>query len=164
MIISSIVARANNHAIGLNNGLPWHLPGDLKWLKQNTLNRHIIMGRKSFETLPKPLPNRTTIVVTRDPSYFYSGCLITHSIPEALALAHSRGEEEAFILGGSEIYKQSSSLWDRFYLTEVDASPEADTFFPIIPLDDYKLIFNESHPADEKNQYPYTFKIYERPR
>ena len=164
MIISAIVARANNNAIGLNNGLPWHLPGDLKWLKEKTLNRHIIMGRKSFESLPKPLPKRTTIIVTRDKSYFYSGCLSANGIPQALALAHERGEKEVFILGGSEIYAQSSSLWDRFYLTEVDASPHADTFFPMIKLDQYDLVFNESHPADEKNQHPYTFKIYERNR
>ena len=162
MIISAIVARADNLVIGKDNDLPWHLPGDLKWFKEKTLNRHIRLGRKCFESMPKPLPRRINIVVTRDKSYFHSGAIITHSIDEALAYAKAQGETEAFILGGGEIYKQTVPLWDKLYLTEVHASPEGDVTFPEVDLSNYKLSFEERHAADEKNEYDFTFKIYEK--
>ncbi len=162
MIISAIVARAENRIIGKDNDLPWRLPGDLKWFKQKTLNRHIIMGRKSFESIPNPLSKRVNIVVTRDKSYYHSGAIITHSIDEALAYAHQEGEDEAFILGGGNIYKQTLDIWDRLYLTEVHASPEGDTYFPEVNVDLFDLSFEERHEADERNQYSYTFKILNR--
>ncbi len=162
MIISAIVARAENRIIGKDNDLPWRLPGDLKWFKQKTLNRHIIMGRKSFESIPNPLSKRVNIVVTRDKSYYHSGAIITHSIDEALAYAHQEGEDEAFILGGGNIYKQTLDIWDRLYLTEVHASPEGDTYFPEVNVDLFDLSFEERHEADERNQYSYTFKILDR--
>ena len=162
MIISAIVARADNLVIGKDNDLPWHLPGDLKWFKEKTLNRHIILGRKCFESMPKPLPRRINIVVTRDQSYFHSGAVITHSIDEALAYAKAQGETEAFILGGGEIYKQTVPLWDKLYLTEVHATPEGDVTFPEVDLSNYKLSFEERHAADEKNEFDFTFKIYEK--
>ena len=148
--------------IGKDNDLPWHLPGDLKWFKAKTLNRHIIMGRTSFECLPKALPKRVNIVVTRDSSYYRSDCVIKHSIDEALAFAQAEGEDEAFILGGGNVYAQTQGLWNRLYLTEVNASPEGDTYFPEIDLDEYNLVFEEYHQADEKNEFSYTFKVYER--
>lgn len=162
MIISAIVAKGKNNVIGKDNDLPWHLPGDLKWFKAKTLNRHIIMGRKSFESLPGILPNRVHVVVTRDKSYYHSNIVVKHSIDEALAYAHKEGEEEVFILGGGNIYKQTQDLWQRLYLTEVDAQPEGDTYFPEVNYDLFKITFDEHHVADDKNQYSYTFKIYER--
>jgi len=162
MIISAIVACATNRIIGMDNDLPWHLPGDLKWFKQKTNGRHIIMGRKSFESLPKPLPNRVNIVITRDRSYYHSGAIIVHSIDEALAHAHQEREEEAFILGGGKIYTQTKELWDRLYLTEVHASPDGDTYFPQIDQSLFQVTFEEHHEADDRNQYDYTFKILER--
>ncbi len=162
MIISAIVAKAENNIIGRDNDLPWHLPGDLKWFKEKTLNRHIIMGRKSFESLPKPLPKRVNIVITRDKQYYKSGCIIVHSIEEALAYAKSEGEKEAFILGGGNIYKQTKNIWQRLYLTEVHARPDGDTYFPDIDYSLYNIVYNEMKDADEKNEFSYTFKIYER--
>lgn len=162
MIISSIVARADNGVIGINNTLPWHLPGDLKWFKMKTKGHHVIMGRKSFESLGKPLPGRTNIVLSRDKSFFHSGCLITHSIDQALLMAHQRGEKEVFILGGGHIYAQTMELIDRLYLTEVHAYPEGDTHFPTFDVLSFDLVFEESHEADEKNLFSYTFKVYER--
>ena len=162
MIISAIVARAENHIIGKDNDLPWHLPGDLKWFKEKTLNRHIITGRRSFESIPNPLPKRVNIVVTRDKSYYHSGAVITHSIDEALKYAYDEGETEVFILGGGKIYEQTMELWDKLYLTEVHARPEGDTKFPVVDESKYDLVFEERHEADEKNQYAYTFKIFNR--
>ena len=162
MIISAIVARAENNIIGKDNDLPWHLPNDLKWFKAKTLNRHIIMGRKSFESISKPLPRRTNIVVTRDRAFFHSGIEVVHSIDEALMFAHAAGEEEAFILGGGKIYEQTKDLWHRLYLTEVHASPEGDTFFPEIDTSQFNVSFEESHKADERHKYAYTFKILDR--
>lgn len=163
MIISAIVARAKNNVIGRDNDLPWRLSNDLKWFKKNTLNRHIIMGRKSFESLPKPLPNRVNIIVTRDTEYYHSGCIIKHSIDEALQYAHAAGETEAFIIGGGHIYRQTQQLWHRLYVTEVDTIIEdGDTVFPDVDLSQFTLAHDEPHAADEKNQYNYTFRIYER--
>ena len=162
MKISAIVARGENRVIGIDNDLPWKLPGDLKWFKEKTLHRHIIMGRKSFESIPNPLPKRVNIVVTRDKTYYHSGAVIVHSIDEALAYAHKEGEEEAFILGGGNIYKQTLDIWDRLYLTEVHASPEGDTYFPEVDIDLFDLSFEERHEADDRNQYAYTFKILNR--
>lgn len=162
MTISAIVACAENRIIGKDNDLPWHLPGDLKWFKEKTLNRHIIMGRKSFESLTKPLPKRVNIVITRDKKYYHSGVIVVHSIDEALRVAHEEGEEEAFILGGGNIYEQTKDLWDRLYLTKVHASPEGDTYFPEIDEALFQSSFCEKHLADEKNEYDFTFNILER--
>lgn len=162
MLISAIVASSKNQVIGKDNKLPWHLPGDLKWFKSNTLNRHIIMGRKSFESLPFALPKRVNIVVTKDSHFFHSHCHIENSIPAALEFARSQGETEAFILGGGTIYEQTKDLWDRLYLTEVQAEFEGDTYFPEIDLDLYDLKFKEIHKKDDKNAYDYTFMILDR--
>ena len=162
MIISAIVARAENRVIGKDNDLPWHLPEDLKWFKEKTMNHYVIMGRKSFESLPNPLPKRVNIVITRDRSYFHSGVVVVHSIDQALAYAHEQKQDEVFILGGGKIYTQTMDLWHKLYLTEVHAAPDGDTTFPEIDFDRYNLIFEEAHKADEENQYDFTFKILER--
>ncbi len=162
MLVSAIVAVAKNRVIGNNNNIPWYLPADLKYFKKTTLNHHIIMGRKSFRSIGRPLPKRTNIIVTRDPFFTASNCLIVHSIEEALTIAAENGEEEAFIIGGGQIYEQSQVLWDKLYLTEVDAEPEGSVFFPEMDWSQWRLIAQDKHRADEKNEYDYTFKIFTR--
>lgn len=115
-----------------------------------------------MESLPYALPKRVNIVITRDKKYYRSDAIVKHSIDDALAYAKSQGETEVFILGGGTIYQQTRHLWNRLYLTEVDASPDGDTYFPEIDLSKYKLILEEHNQADEKNIYSYTFKIYEK--
>jgi len=162
MRVSCIVAIAKNNVIGKDNDIPWYLPADLKYFKKTTLNHHIIMGRNCYESIGKPLPKRTNVVLTRNPFYIVSNCYVTNSIEEALKIAKDNGEEEAFIIGGAQIYEQSMHLCDKLYLTEVDLEVEGDVFFPKINFDEWKLISEDAHQADEKNQHDYVFKIFER--
>ncbi|WP_353481269.1 dihydrofolate reductase [Haliscomenobacter sp.] len=162
MIVSTIVAAAKNRVIGMHNQIPWYLPADLKYFKKTTLNHHVIMGRNTFESIGRPLPNRTNIIVTRDLFFVSTDCLVAHSINEALELAYDNGETEAFIIGGGQIYTQSQQYWDKIYLTEVNLEPEGEVFFPEIDLKKWKLRFKEPHLADEKNEMDYIFKVYER--
>ena len=162
MIISAIVATAKNNVIGKDNDIPWYLPADLKYFKKTTIQHHIIMGRKCFQSIGKPLPKRTNIVITRNPFFVATNCLIVNTLEEALNTAHDNGEEEAFIIGGGQIYELSKELWDRVYLTEVDLDVEGDIFFPALQAADWKLISEEAHEPDEKNEHAYTFKILER--
>lgn len=163
MIISAIVAIARNFAIGRQNQIPWYLPADLKYFKKVTTGHHVIMGRKSFESIGRPLPNRTNVVITRDPYFVATGCTVVHSLREALAFAIANGETEAFIIGGGEIYRQSWPLLDRLYLTEVDTEPEeSDVFFPKIDETEWRELSREAHAADEKNTSSYVFRVLER--
>jgi dihydrofolate reductase len=162
MTISTIVATAKNNVIGKDNDIPWYLPADLKYFKKTTLNHHIIMGRNCFESIGRPLPKRTNIVITRNPFFVATGCIVAHSIAEALEIAENNGETEAFIIGGGMIYEQSAALWDKIYLTEVDLEVEGDVFFPKIDFSDWKEIFCEAHQKDEKNTADYCFKIFEK--
>lgn len=162
MIISTIVATAKDFVIGRDNDIPWYLPADLKYFKKTTLNHHIIMGRNCFASIGRPLPKRTNVIVTRNPFFAATGCVVAHSIEEALTIAHDNGETEAFIIGGGQIYEQSKDLWDKIYLTEVDLQVEGDVFFPKINMDDWKLTFEEKHVADAKNEHNYVFKVLER--
>jgi dihydrofolate reductase len=162
MIISAIVAYANHYVIGKDNDIPWYLPEDLKWFKKNTLNHTVIMGRKCFESIGRPLPKRNNIIITRDMFYLSNGCYIAHGIAEALEMAEEMGETEAFIIGGGEIYRQSIDFYDKIYLTKVHADIEGDTFFPAIDFNEWQLIFEGAHTKDEKNPYDYTFMIYEK--
>lgn len=162
MIVSSIVACAKNGVIGKHNEMPWNLPSDFAYFKRKTLNHHIIMGRNCFESIGYPLPKRTNIVITRNPFYIASGCLIVNSIKEGLKIAQQNGETEAFIIGGGEIYEQSVDLWDKLYLTEVDLDTEGDVFFPEIDLSKWQLVSEDKHLKDEKNEYDYIFKVYKR--
>ena len=164
MLISAIVAKSTNNVIGLNNELPWHLPGDLKWFKEKTIHKHVIMGRKSFQSLSKPLVNRTNIIVTSNPEFFHSKCVIVSSIEDGLSVAHKNNESEVFILGGGTIYEQTKGIWDRLYLTEVDIKLEGDTFFPEIDYSRFNLIFEKDNPKDSKNVYSYTFRVFEKKR
>lgn len=162
MIISAIVATAKNNVIGKNNDIPWYLPADLKYFKRTTINHHIIMGRKSYQSIGKPLPKRTNIIVTRDPFFIASGCVVTHSLEEAINMAKENGEEEVFIIGGGEIYRQSLEYIDKLYLTEVDLEVEGTVYFPEINEEEWKEISREEHEPDEKNEHPYTFRVLER--
>ena len=162
MIVSAIVAAARNNVIGKDNQIPWYLPTDLRYFKKKTLHRHVIMGRKSFRSIGRPLPKRTNVVLTRDPFWVATGVKTLHDLEAALHFAHENGETEAFIIGGGEIYRQSQSYWDRVYLTEVDAEVEGDVFFPELDPAEWTLVSKEAHPADEKNEYPFTFKVFDR--
>ena len=162
MIISAIVATAKSRVIGKDNGIPWYLPADLKYFKKTTLHHHIIMGRNSYESIGRPLPKRTNIIVTRNAFFIASGCLIVHSIEEALQLAMTNGEEEAFIIGGAQIYAQSLPYWDRLYLTDVDIDVKGDTYFPAIDFELWEEVASEFHAPDDKNEHAYTFRILER--
>lgn len=162
MIISSLVAVSKNGVIGKDNDIPWYLPADLAYFKKTTIQHTIIMGRKTYESIGRPLPKRTNIIVTRNPYFASSHCLVAHSVAEALEMAHERGEDEVFIIGGGKIFDISYELWDRLYLTEVDVEVDGDVFFTEINLDDWNLISEDRHQKDEKNEFDYTFKVYER--
>ena len=162
MLVSAIVAVANNHIIGKDNDIPWYLPADLKYFKEKTLNHHIIMGRKCFDSIGKPLPKRTNIIVSRNPFLISSNCTIARSIEEALEVAYDNQETEAFIIGGGEIYRQSMDFWDRIYLTEVAVEVQGDITFPEIDRAVWQLISEVRHTKDEKNEWDYTFKVFER--
>jgi len=162
MIISAIVAKAQNNVIGKANDIPWYLPNDLKYFKKITLNHHIVMGRKCFQSIGKPLPKRTNIIVTKNPFYIVSNCYIANSIEEALSIAHDNGEEELMIIGGGEIYRLTQQLWDRLYITEVKADIEGDIIFPEIDLDHWNLVSEIQNKKDTKNEFDHTFLVYEK--
>ncbi len=162
MIISAIVATAHNGVIGKDNEIPWYLPADFAYFKRVTLNHHIIMGRNCYESIGRPLPKRTNVIVTRNLFYVASGCVIVHSVEEGLKLAEMNGEEEVFIIGGGEIYKQTMHLLDKIYITEVDLNTEGSVFFPEINTNEWHLVSEEKHLKDEKNEWDYTFKIFEK--
>ncbi|WP_020594343.1 dihydrofolate reductase [Kiloniella laminariae] len=151
-IISLIVAHGKNLAIGKDNAMPWHIPEDLKFFKAQTLGKPVIMGRKTFQSIGRPLPGRPNIVVTRDSSFSAEGVTVCSSLDDAL----KRGEEDAeflggdeiMIIGGAQIYQQAISLVDRLYITEIDLSPEADTFFPATDSQDWVEHFRESRPTE----------------
>lgn len=158
--ISIIVAAAQNNAIGKDNQLLWHLPNDLRFFKQTTLDRSLIMGRKTFESLGKPLPRRRNIVVTRQPEYRAAGAEVVHSLDDALALC--AGDEEIFIAGGAEIYKLALPVVDRIYLTRVDTDIQGDAYFVEIDEREWQLVSSEQHPADDRHAFGYTFMVYDR--
>ncbi|MDR0427530.1 MAG: dihydrofolate reductase [Dysgonamonadaceae bacterium] len=162
MIISLIVVTGKNNEIGRNNHLLVHLPADLKHFKEITSGHTVIMGRKTFDSLPKgPLPNRKNIVISRDKELKIEGATVYSSLD--LALIKCRDEEEIFIIGGAQIYKQAYPDADKLYLTKVHAEfPDADTFFPEINDKEWRIVSLETFPADEKNPYPYSFVEMER--
>jgi dihydrofolate reductase len=162
MIISCIVATAKNNVIGMDNDIPWYLPADLQYFKKVTLNHTIIMGRNCYESIGRPLPKRTNIIITRDPFFISSNCIIARSIEEALTYAVDQGDKEVFIIGGGQIYQQTLSLCDRLYITEVDLVVKGDIYFPEINAAEWNLISEDPKSKDDKNDYDYNFKIYER--
>lgn len=162
MLVSAIVATDQNGLIGDQGQIPWYLPADLKYFKRTTLHHHLIMGRKTFASIGRPLPRRHTIILTRDPFYAVSGAQVAHHIPEALSLAYEAGETEAFIAGGGEIYKQSIDLWDRVYLTRIQTEATGDTYFPELDPSEWTCTSEREGTVDEKNPHPHRFLIYER--
>lgn len=156
-MIIMIAAAAENNALGKNNDLLWHLPDDFKRFKQLTTGHHIIMGRKTFESFPKPLPNRTHIIVTKQKDYKPEGCLIANSIEEAIQMVPA--DEDAFVIGGGEIYNLAMPYADKIELTRVNDSFEADTFFPAIDSD-WELKSSSFHPKDEKHRFDFTYETF----
>ncbi len=159
MTVTIVVAISENHAIGKDNKLLWYLPNDLKHFKEITTGHTVIMGRKTYESVGRPLPKRRNIIITRQ-EIAIEGCEVVNSIEAALALCAN--EEEVFIVGGAEIYKQALKLTDRIYLTIVHKEFEADSFFPEISKEEWKEVYREDHQPDEKNLIPYSFITYER--
>ncbi len=162
MLVSTIVAVAADNVIGKGNQIPWYLPADLKYFKAMTTGHHVIMGRKCFESIGRPLPNRTNVVITRDLFFAATGCVVVHSLEEALNFAFENEEAEAFVIGGGEIYKQSMTYWDKIYITEVDLKVDGDIYFPSINEAEWIETKAEKHVPDEKNEYNYCFKVLER--
>jgi len=162
LIVSMIAAMSANRVIGVNNKLPWHLPADLKYFMQTTSGHHIIMGRKNFESLPRPLPRRTNIVITRQTKYQALGTVVVNSLEEALALARFNGEKEAFIIGGSEIYKLGFAYAHKLYLTYLDMEVEGDVYFPEYNEQEWKLESERFFSADKKNKYDHTYRVFNR--
>lgn len=159
MTITLIAAAAENNALGKDNDLVWHLPDDFKRFKALTSGHFIVMGRKTFESFPKPLPNRTHIIITRQKEYKVpEGCIVVDSIEEALKICQN--QQEVFVIGGGEIYKQSLSIANKIELTRVHTVVEADTFFPEIDLSQWKLVEESYHPKDEKHQYAFSYLTY----
>lgn len=159
-ILSIIAAAAENNALGKDNDLLWHLPDDFKRFKRLTSGHKIIMGRKTFESFPKPLPNRTHIIITRDKGYRVTDkdCIVVHSMQAALNLV--RSEPLAYIIGGGEIYKQGLEYANQIELTRVHGTFVADTFFPEFDKDKWHLTKEEYHPKDERHKYDFTYLTY----
>ncbi|RRQ47451.1 dihydrofolate reductase [Maribacter algicola] len=156
-----IAAAGEDDSLGKDNDLLWHLPDDFKRFKRLTSGHKIIMGRKTFESFPKPLPNRVHIIITRDRNYQVNcdDCLVVHSLEEAIDLIV---DEEAYIIGGGEIYKQGKKYADSIELTRVHGRFNADTFFPSIDQENWELVAEEYHPTDEKHSYDFTYLTYKR--
>ena len=159
-MLTMIAAAAENNALGKDNDLVWHLPDDFKRFKRITSGHHIIMGRKTFESFPKLLPNRTHVVITRKKDYKAEGAIVVHSLQEAIRV--SKLDEQPFIIGGGEIYKMGLEKTQRIELTRVHGNFNADAFFPEINPAEWELKNEQFHDKDEKHQYAFTYLTYER--
>ena len=162
MRVSLIVAMSENGVIGRDGDLPWRLSADLQRFKRLTMGHHIVMGRKTFESIGRALPGRKMVVVTRQENYSASNVYIANSLAAAVQVARDAGDEELFIIGGGEIYRQALQLADRIYLTRVRAVVDGDTFFPTLDYDSWRLVEREAHAANEKNEYDHTFEVHQR--
>jgi len=160
-MIAFVVAVAENGVIGRDNQLIWHLPADLRHFKELTLGHPIIMGRRTFESIGRPLPKRTNIVVTRHLAWEAEGCTVAYSVPTALELAQQT-DEHVFIIGGAEIYRQALAAADTIHLTEVHHSFEGDVFFPEINHSEWRETTRERHEPDEKHAYAFSFVTLQR--
>ena len=157
-MIILIAAVAENNALGKNNDLLWHLPKDFKRFKEITSGHHIIMGRKTFESFPKPLPNRTHVIITRQKNYVCEGCIVVQDLKEAIAVCPKN--EAIFVIGGGEIYAQSIHLADQLDITRVHHSFEADVYFPEIDPEIWELTSEVLNPKDDKHLYDYSFQTF----
>ena len=160
MKISIIAALASNNVIGKDNGLPWRLPADLQYFKRMTLDKPIIMGRKNYQSIGRPLPQRHNIIITRDPGFSAEGCTVVHSFDDALAAAGDASE--VMIIGGAEIYKIALLRASAMYLTFIEAEVAGDTYFPEWQVDAWCEVGRENYSADARNSYSYSFVRYVR--
>jgi dihydrofolate reductase len=159
-MISLIVAASTNNAIGKNNQLLWHLPNDLKFFKNTTWGMTVIMGRKTFEAVNKPLPGRFNIVITRQPGWKGEGAIVATDLADAIKKAEETNCKEIFIIGGGEIYKQGIEMAGKIYMTRVHATLDGDTFFPVIDENKWQLTSSQDFAADEKHKYAYSFQTW----
>ncbi|OPH51985.1 dihydrofolate reductase [Paenibacillus ferrarius] len=159
MSISFIFAMDRNRAIGLNNALPWYLPADLKFFKAVTLGHPILMGRKTYDSIGKPLPGRRNIILTQNPAFEAEGCEVVHSVQEAVEAFQ---DQELFVIGGAEIFRLFSEAVNRMYITFIEHEFEADTYFSELDLSQWSLQSSEQGERNEKNTYEYYFRIYEK--
>ncbi len=162
MRISFIVAKAENNVIGINNKLPWHLKDDLQNFKKLTMGHHMIMGRKTYESIGKPLPGRMSLVISSDPRAVTEQLVWFPSIFRAIKFAERAGEMELFIIGGEKIFKSALSLADRIYLTEVKGDVNGDTFFPPLSLKNWKLVSEQNFPKNADNDHSFDFRVLDR--
>jgi dihydrofolate reductase len=164
--LSIIVAAASNGVIGRNNALPWHLPGDLQYFKRITMGKPVVMGRKTFESIGRPLPGRTNVVISRDPGFSAAGVKVVASLEAALKLATDiamiDGVEELVVIGGEQIYREALPMAQRIYLTEVHADVEGDAVLPPVRWEEWSEISRERHAASGTNPYDYSFVVFER--
>lgn len=162
MKINQVVAASENNAIGKNNQLLWSLPNDMKFFKNTTWGMPVIMGRKTYESLGKPLAGRTNIVITRQSGWQAAGVHVVNDITEAMKKAAETDAKEAFVIGGGEIYKQTLPITERVYLTRVHTVIEGDTFFPEMKEGEWDLLSRLDFSADEKHAYAYSFEVWQR--
>ncbi len=162
MLVSAIVAVSENNVIGRDGHLPWRLPADLKYFKSVTTGHYIILGRKNYADIGRPLPDRVNVVLTRNKSFSAPGCVVAYSLEEALQIAKEAKETECFIVGGAALYKEALPLCKKLYLTRVLASIDGDVLMPSLG-EGWVLQSEERRDADEKNAYPIIFQVFERP-
>ncbi len=158
-MISLIVAMDNNRLIGKENDLPWRLPADLQYFKQTTTGHTIVMGRKTFESIGKPLPNRSNVILTGNKDYYHEGVKVIHSVDDLMSLEE---ESELFVIGGATVYEQTMNVATRLYVTHIEEAFEGDTYFPEIDSSVWKEVSKKQGVKDEKNPYVYYFTVYER--
>jgi len=158
--LSIIVAMAKNRVIGADNRIPWHLPAELKLFKDVTMGHHIVMGRRTWESISRLLPGRTSVIVTRQRDYSVPGAIVVHSLRDALAAGAADGE--VFVIGGAELFREALPDADVLHLTVVDTEPEGDTYMPAIDFSAWRATKSERHAADERNPLAYDYTVYER--
>ena len=165
MTVSLIVAMDQQRGIGLHNALPWKLKDDLKMFKERTMGHHIIMGRKTYDSIGRPLPGRTSLIVSRDPNYSAPGCTVLGNPQDAIRAAKEAGDSECFVIGGAELYRQMLALCDRLYISQVHASCQCDAFFPDVPLfnsEEWSDTILQEFPQDERNEFAWTLHVLDR--
>jgi dihydrofolate reductase len=158
--LSLIVAMARNRVIGANNRIPWHLPNELKLFKQLTMGHHIVMGRRTYESIGRLLPGRTSVIVTRQKDYAVPEAIVAHSIEDAIQAC--AGDDEIFVIGGADLFRETLPIADRLYLTTVDAEPEGDTFMPELDMFEWKETRAEAFGKDEKHAHSYRLAVLDR--
>lgn len=160
--VSIIAAVASNGVIGRDGGLPWRLPADMRFFKRTTMGHHLVMGRKTWESIGRPLPGRTMVVLTRDRSAAIPGVAVVHALSEAIERARAAGDAEVFVIGGAEVYARALPRADRLLLTRVDAAVPGDVYFPEYDEDRWVEVAREEHPADERHAYAFAICTLER--